>query len=73
MENLTVTDRKQPGMPPPSADASKITEDYCNICSRNTTWEEIRSWNNPYGVSTLHPTNIRVGWKCRTCGARKHV
>jgi hypothetical protein len=55
----------------PGAGASKTMKDYCKTCGRNATWEEIRSWSNPYGISDLHPTDIRVGWKCRLCDTRK--
>lgn len=52
---------------------SKTMEEHCKTCGRNTVWEEIRSWSNPYGLSDLHPTDIRVGWTCRTCGTRKSL
>ncbi len=50
---------------------NKTIEAHCETCGRNTTWDEVRSWAATFALSSIRPTPVQVGWRCRVCGRRK--
>ncbi len=51
----------------------ETTEGYCPQCGQNTIWDEVRSWTNPFCLSTLRQINVRVGWRCKVCDSQKRL